>query len=211
MAQKYVSEAVIRRLPRYYRKLCELDAQGIERISSLELSREMELNASQIRRDFNCFGGFGQQGYGYQVKKLKQELWKILGLDKSYNAVIVGAGNIGRALINYTGFAEEGFHIKAIFDINPEIIGKQVEGNTVLSIFDFNEYVQEHAINMGIICTPAEVAQDVCDMFVENGIHAVWNFAPSELKGPEEMTIENMHLSDSLYILAYRMNEACEG
>ena len=207
MAEKYVSEAVIGRLPRYYRKLCELEERGIERISSLELSREMGLNASQIRRDFNCFGGFGQQGYGYQVKKLKNELWQILGLDRTYHAVIVGAGNIGRALLNYRGFSDQGFYIEAIFDINPDLIGKVVDGITILSVFEFDEYVKKHNINMWIICTPAHNAQDVCDMFARLGIGAVWNFAPCELTGPKFMEIENVNLSDSLYILAYRMNE----
>ncbi|MBE5780501.1 MAG: redox-sensing transcriptional repressor Rex [Clostridiales bacterium] len=207
MAEKYVSEAVIGRLPRYYRKLCELEDRGIERISSLELSREMGLNASQIRRDFNCFGGFGQQGYGYQVQKLKSELVSILGLNKTYNAVIVGAGNIGRALLNYKGFSDQGFYIKAIFDINPDVIGTSLEGVTVLSVFEFEEYVKANNINMGVICTPAGTAQDVCDMFIRLGITAVWNFAPRELSCPPNVEVENVNLSDSLYILAYRMNE----
>ena len=168
---KYVSEAVIRRLPKYYRKLEELEARGVERISSSELSAEMELNASQIRRDFNCFGGFGQQGYGYQVKKLKNELYHILGLDQTYRCAIIGAGNIGRALLLYKGFGAKGFHM-----------------------------------DVGIICTPSNTAQEICDKFSALGVRAIWNFAPCELKGPEWMCIENVHLSDSLYTLAYRVN-----
>ena len=203
---KYVSEAVIRRLPKYYRKLEELEARGVERISSSELSAEMELNASQIRRDFNCFGGFGQQGYGYQVKKLKNELYHILGLDQTYRCAIIGAGNIGRALLLYIGFGAKGFRMDAIFDINPDLIGQQMEGVTIRSMFDFDTYVKEHQINVGIICTPSSTAQEICDKFSALGVRAIWNFAPCELKGPEWMCIENVHLSDSLYTLAYRVN-----
>lgn len=204
---KYVSEAVIRRLPRYYRKLEELHERGIERISSQELSAEMNLNASQIRRDFNCFGGFGQQGYGYQVKRLKTELHRILGLDRHYRCAIVGAGNIGRALLLYKGFGGKSFSMDAIFDINPELIGNTIEGIPVRSMFDFDAYVSQNEINLGIICTPRAVAQEVCDRFAVLGIEAVWNFAPIELTGPEWMSIENVHLSDSLFTLTYRVNE----
>lgn len=204
---RYVSDAVIRRLPKYYRKLQELERRGVERISSQELGVEMGLNASQIRRDFNCFGGFGQQGYGYQVQKLKGELYRILGLDRTYKCAIVGAGNIGRALLLYKGFGGDGFIMDAIFDINPDLIGKQIEGIPVRSMFDFDNYLRENEINLGIICTSGSAAQDVCDRFIELGIKAVWNFAPVELCGPSWMCIENVHLSDSLYTLTYRANE----
>ena len=204
---KYVSEAVIRRLPKYYRKLQELQERGVERISSQELSVEMQLNASQIRRDFNCFGGFGQQGYGYQVQKLKEELHRILGLDKQYRCVIVGAGNIGRALLMYKGFAVSSFSMVAIFDINPDLIGQEIDGIPIRSMFDIDKFLKENNINLGIICTPKETAQDVCERFEAMGIRAVWNFAPVELKGPEWMSVENVHLSDSLYMLTYRVNE----
>jgi len=206
---KYVSEAVIRRLPKYYRKIFELEERGIDRISSQELSIEMNLNASQIRRDFNCFGGFGQQGYGYQVQRLKSELHQILGLDKKYRCVIVGAGNIGRALLLYKGFGlgEANFSMEGIFDINPKLIGKAIEGIPIRSMFDFDSFITKNAINLGIICTPREVAQEVCDRFAHLGIRAVWNFAPLELQGPEWMKVENVHLSDSLFTLTYRINE----
>lgn len=204
---KYVSEAVVRRLPKYYRKLLELCERGVERISSQELSVEMGLNASQIRRDFNCFGGFGQQGYGYQVQKLRDELHRILGLDKKYRCAIVGAGNIGRALILYKGFGGTSFSMNAIFDVNPELIGKAIDDVPVRSMFEFDAYIRENDINLGIICTPRETAQDVCDRFAQLGIRAVWNFAPIELSGPAWMSIENVHLSDSLYTLTYRINE----
>jgi redox-sensing transcriptional repressor len=204
---KYVSEAVIRRLPKYYRKLLELDERGVERISSQELSEEMGLNASQIRRDFNCFGGFGQQGYGYQVEKLRDELRRILGLDGQYRCAIVGAGNIGRALVLYKGFGGKSFTMDAIFDVNPELIGKNIEGMTVRSMFEFDEFIRERGINLGIICTPGSTAQDVCDKFAALGVNAVWNFAPVEIEGPQSMAIENVHLTDSLYTLTYRAAE----
>ncbi len=204
---KYVSEAVIRRLPRYYRKLEELHERGVDRISSQELSAEMNLNASQIRRDFNCFGGFGQQGYGYQVQRLKDELHHIIGLDKHYHCAIIGAGNIGRALLLYNGFGGQSFSMDAIFDINPKLIGESIEGVSIRSMFDFDSYITTHAINLGIICTPRDVAQQVCDRFEVLGVRAVWNFAPLELTGPDWMSIENVHLSDSLFTLTYRANE----
>ena len=207
MADKYISEAVIRRLPRYYRKLEELQAAGVERISSQELSREMGLNASQIRRDFNCFGGFGQQGYGYSVEKLRLELQHILNLDNTYQCVVVGAGNIGHALLAYNEFQKKGFYMKAIFDVNPEIIGIEMNGFTVRSMFEFDEFVKNNDINVGIICTPEDTAQQLCDKLAELKISAVWNFAPVELNGPAWMKIENVNLSDSLYILAYKTGE----
>ena len=204
LPEKYVSETVVRRLPKYYRKLLELEKRGVERISSQELSQEMGLNASQIRRDFNCFGGFGQQGYGYQVKKLKDELIKILGLDQTYRCAIVGSGNIGRALLLYKGF--EMFQMNAIFDVNPEIIGTKMDGVEVRSMFNFDEYVKNNDINVGIICTPASVAQETCDHFAQLGIKAVWNFTPFRIRVPEDIVVQNTSLYAHLAVMFNRLN-----
>lgn len=204
MADKYISEAVIRRLPRYYRKLQELNQAGVERISSQELSQEMGLNASQIRRDFNCFGGFGQQGYGYQVKKLLEELTNILNLDKMHRCIIVGAGNIGSALIAYKEFRNKGFLMEGIFDVNPDVIGSNLNGLIVQNLDGLEDFIRQNDINLAILCTPKDSAQHVCDRLQSLGVSAVWNFAPIELDGPDWMKIENVNLSDSLYILAYK-------
>jgi redox-sensing transcriptional repressor len=202
-----VSEAVIRRLPKYYRYLTDMDKNGIQRISSKELSQRMGLTASQIRQDFNCFGGFGQQGYGYNVSELCGEIKKILGLHKSYNIIVVGAGNLGQALANYTGFEREGFFIRAMFDINPRLIGMSIRGINVLDPDTMKDYVANHQIDLGIICTPKEKAQEVAQLLVDCQIKSIWNFAPIDVIVPDDVIIENVHLSDSLYILSYRINE----
>lgn len=206
MQNKYVSEAVIRRLPKYYRKLQELSQKGIESISSQALSEEMDLNASQIRRDFNCFGGFGQQGYGYQVEKLKNKLREILGLDKQYNAIIIGAGNIGRALAGYSGFKEQKFNIMGIFDTDKNLIGTNINGIRVFDAANIGSFINENGISIAFICTPAASAQSVCDILVRNNIKGIWNFAPADLDCPDSVSLENVHLSDSLFVLTYRIN-----
>ena len=204
MRDKKVSEAVIHRLPKYYRQLQELHARGVERISSGELSVEMGFNASQIRQDFNCFGGFGQQGYGYQVSVLLREIAAILGLTKVYSMVIVGAGNIGKALSRYAGFSKEGYSIKAIFDNSPEIIGKNYSGIEVMDAKGLAEYLAANEIDIGVICTQKEVAQQIAEELHAGGINAIWNFAPIDV-AVEGACIENVHLSDSLYVLSYRL------
>lgn len=203
--KSYVSEAVIRRMPKYYRYLIELEKSGIERISSKELSQRMGLTASQIRQDFNCFGGFGQQGYGYNVSELKHEIHKILGLDTTYNVIVLGAGNIGQALANYSGFAKEGFNIKALFDINPRLIGMSIRGISILDLDGLEAYTAHNKTDIAIICTPKEKAQEVADRVIRCGIRGIWNFAAIDISVPPEVMVENVHLSDSLYTLSFRM------
>jgi len=202
-----VSEAVIRRLPKYYRYLKDMEKSGVERISSRELSDKMGLTASQIRQDFNCFGGFGQQGYGYNVSELCNEIKKILGLHKNYNVVIAGAGNLGQALANYVGFEREGFYIKAIFDVNPRLIGMSIRGIQILDIDHMKDFIVNNNIHIGIVCVPKDKAQEVTDQMIECGIKSIWNFAPIDVETPADVAVENVHLSDTLYTLVYKMNE----
>lgn len=207
MRDRRVSEAVIHRLPKYYRHLQELQARGVERISSGELSVEMGFNASQIRQDFNCFGGFGQQGYGYQVSVLLREIGNILGLNRVYNMAIIGAGNIGKALARYTGFAKEGFNVKAVFDIRPEMVGRVLSGVEVAHVDTLNDYLAENPIDIGVICTQKESAQEIAEKLVQGGVKAIWNFAPIDVE-VDGARIENVHLSDSLFVLSYRLTNS---
>lgn len=202
-----ISMAVVRRLPRYLRYLSELLENGIDRISSKELSERMNLTASQIRQDFNCFGDFGQQGYGYNVKELYSEMARIIGINKTYNTVIVGAGNIGQAIANYSSFAKFGFNLSAIFDVNPKLIGLKFRDIDIRDVDDLNEFLDNNKIDIGIICVPKAQAQRIADIFQDKGIRAMWNFAPIDLKTKEGVIIENVHLSDSLLTLSYRLNE----
>jgi redox-sensing transcriptional repressor len=207
MKEEKISEAVIRRLPKYYRYLNDLEQKGIERISSWKMSSDMNLNASQIRRDLNCFGGFGQQGYGYQVSKLRDEIKKILGLGKKYSVVILGAGNIGQALIKYLGFEKEGYSINALFDVSKNLIGKEVHGTKIYALESLQEYLKNNKVDIGFITTPKESAQKAADLLMQCGVKAIWNFAPVDVQVKEGVKIENVHLSDSLYVLCYRMSD----
>ena len=198
MSFKRVSEAVIRRIPRYYRHLVMLESQGVERISSERLAKQMNLNASQVRQDFNCFGGFGQQGYGYNVSTLISEIKKIMAIDRKHSIIIVGAGNIGHALTNFPGFNESGFEVKALFDINKELIGSSVNGRPVLDIKDMDEYIRHNSIDIGVIA-----AQEIADRMCAAGIRGIWNFVPVDLT--TSVPIENVHLSESLSTLSYKI------
>lgn len=202
-----ISQAVIRRLPRYYRYLEELETTGTDKISSSQMSKEMGLNASQIRRDLNCFGGFGQQGYGYSVTKLKKEIAHILGLDKRYNVIIIGAGRIGQALLGYKNFREEGFDIVAVFDSSDYKIGAELEGVPISDSRGLSKYLSENTVDVAIICTPKEVAQVTADALVSYGIKAIWNFAPVDVAVRRGVAVENVHLSDSLYVLSYKLEQ----
>lgn len=207
MEEKKISTAVIKRLPRYYRYLSELLEKGIDRISSQELSKKMNVTASQIRQDFNNFGGFGQQGYGYNVSYLHDEIGKILGLEHHYNVIIVGAGNLGQALANYAGFVKRGFRISGIFDINPAVIGKVINGIEVMSIQTLETFVAEEGVNIAALTLPKDQASRIAGQLAEMGVQAFWNFASTDLNLPEHVVVENVHLAESLMRLSYKLSE----
>lgn len=201
-----VSEAVIRRLPKYYRYLKEMEKSGVQRVSSRELSERMGLTASQIRQDFNCFGGFGQQGYGYHVSDLCGEIRKILGLDKDYRMIVVGAGNLGQALANYLGFESEGFKITGMFDMNPRLVGMSIKGIDILAVEDMEDFLKENQVDIGIISVPKYEAQDIADKMIACGIKGIWNFAPVDVDAPSHVVVENVHLNDGLYTMTFKVN-----
>lgn len=202
-----ISNAVIKRLPRYRRYLKELEKKGVEKISSNELSRLIGYTASQIRQDLNNFGGFGQQGYGYNVSDLYNEISSILGLDRNYKMVIVGAGNLGQAIANYTHYYKAGFLVDGIFEVNPRLVGLKINDISVMDYEDMVSYVEENHVDIGIICTSKESAQEVADKLCFAGVKGIWNFAPVDLEVPGHVHIENVHLSDSLHSLAYHMSK----
>ena len=207
MADKNISMAVIRRLPKYHRYLSDLLDKDVQRISSKELSDIIGFTASQIRQDLNNFGGFGQQGYGYNVEALHREIGNILGLNKVYNAVLIGAGNLGQAIANYAGFRKAGFRIKALFDANPRMIGLKIRDFEVLDSEDLETFVEENNIDIAILCIPKNGAQDVVDRLVNAGIKGIWNFAPIDLEVPNGVIVENVNLTESLFTLSYLMKE----
>ena len=203
---KEISQAVVGRLPRYFRYLGELKDEGVERISSQELSELMKVTASQIRQDFNNFGGFGQQGYGYNVEFFFFFFGRILGLENKHNFIIIGAGNLGRALGNYMNFERRGFIFKGMFDKNPELIGSDVRGIKVMPMEEMERFVRENDIDIAILTIPKTSAVEVADRLVQNGIRAIWNFAHVDLNVPDGIQVENVHLSDSLMKLSYNIN-----
>ena len=204
--QKEISQAVIRRMPRYYRYLGELLDDGVERISSNELSVRMKVTASQIRQDLNNFGGFGQQGYGYNVQYLYEEIGKILGLDRQHNIIVVGAGNMGQALANYAAFENRGFILKGIFDVNPRLQGVSIRGVPIRMMDDLKAFVQNNNIDIAVLTIPKEKAIEVANMLVDNGVRAIWNFAHTDLNLPDNIVVENVHLSESLMQLSYNIS-----
>lgn len=206
METKEISQAVIGRLPRYLRYLGELKDEGVERISSQELSGLMQVTASQIRQDFNNFGGFGQQGYGYNVEYLYEEISKILGLDRKHHFIIIGAGNLGRALGNYLNFERRGFIFKGIFDTNRELVGREVRGVKIMHMEGLEDFLQKNEIDIAVLTIPKTSAVDIVEVLVQNGIQAIWNFAHVDLEVPDGILVENVHLSDSLMKLSYNIN-----
>ena len=200
-----ISKAIIRRLPRYYRYLEELKSEGIERISSGELSERMKVTASQIRQDLNHFGGFGQQGYGYKVNYLYEEIGKILGLDRVNRLILIGAGNLGTALANYTNYRNRGFMIEAIFDRDPSKVGTRVHDIPVYSIDELEAYLSENSIDIATITIPKEEAVKVAKRLTDAGVRAIWNFAHTDLPVPDDVAVENVHLSESLMSLSYKL------
>ncbi len=206
MDNKEISQAVIGRLPRYFRYLGELKDDGIERISSQELSAIMKVTASQIRQDFNNFGGFGQQGYGYKVEYLYEEIGKILGLHKTHNLIIIGAGNLGQALANYMNFERRGFLFRGIFDNNPALFGKKIRELEVQPMEELETFVKENEIDIAVLTIPKASALEVADRLARQDIKGIWNFAHIDLNLPKEIQVENVHLSDSLMKLTYNIN-----
>ena len=205
--KKNVSMAVIKRLPKYHRYLKELMRNDVDRISSKELGEKIGFTASQIRQDLNNFGDFGQQGYGYNVKELYKQISLILGLDKEYTGVIIGAGNLGQAIANYNRFSESGLSIECIFDANPKLVGMRIRDIEIKDIDTLAQYLQEKSIDIGIICVPRINAQKVTDMLVKGGVKGIWNFAPVDLVVPDDVKLENVHLSESLLTLIYLMKD----
>ncbi len=212
--EKRVSTSVINRLPRYYRYLTDLEANGIDRISSNELSKKMGLTASQIRQDLNCFGGFGQQGYGYNVKHLYNEIAGILGLDSRYKAILIGAGNMGQALIQNTTFEKRGFSLIGVFDNDPAKIGTEIKDFTIADFANIHTFIKEHRPTMAIISTPRTAANQVAGELMKLGIKSFLNFTSAEITSSDDIVVENIHLSDSLMRLCYKIsaqNEAVQG
>lgn len=205
--RKKVSESVINRLPRYYRYLTELDSGKVDRISSRELSRRMHVTASQIRQDLNCFGGFGQQGYGYNVRFLKESIKKILGLDRGYRAILVGAGNMGKTFAINTKFESRGFKLIGIFDSDPKKFGTMIGIHKVLPYSRIREFISENKPQMAILAIPKTAMHEVANQLISYGIKAFMNFSYTELSTPDDIAVENVHLGDSLMRLSYKLTE----
>ena len=207
MKSAKISNAVIKRLPRYRRYLIELKKKGVEKISSKEFSNLIGYTASQIRQDLNNFGGFGQQGYGYSVDGLYEEISAILGLNKEYRMVIMGAGNLGQAIAKDTRFYKEGFKVCGVFEVKKELIGTTLDGIEIMDYENIVEFVEKEKIDIGIICVNRDSAQEVADKLSFAGVHGIWNFAPVDIEVPKHIALEDVHLSDSLHSLAYHMND----
>ena len=205
MEEKEISQAVIGRLPRYFRYLGELKDEGIERVSSQELSDIMQVTASQIRQDLNNFGGFGQQGYGYNVEFLYEEIGRILGLDRKHNLIIIGAGNLGQALANYVNFERRGFIFCGIFDNNPAIYGTKIRDIEVRPVEEMETFIKNNNVDIAVLTIPKQSASAIAERLVSCGIKAIWNFAHVDLNVPEEIQVENVHLLDSLMKLSYNL------
>lgn len=205
---KKVSIAVIKRLPRYYRYLSDLLRMDITRVSSRELSQRMGITASQIRQDLNCFGGFGQQGYGYNVELLYREIGNILGVNDKFKTIIIGAGNMGQALANYENFEKRGFTLIGIFDINPQIIGKKIRNVEIKQMNELDDFCRNNHVDIAILTVPYQNIPEVAEKVASLGIKGLWNFSAMDLKLPyDDIIIKNVHLSDSLMVLGYKLNE----
>lgn len=208
-----ISMSVIRRLPRYYRFICELSDNGEKRISSSKLAELMNVTASQIRQDFNCFGGFGQQGYGYSISFLKGEMESILGLNKVNNAIILGAGNLGRAIALHINFIEKGFSVKGIFETNPVLVGQEIKGIKIYPEKDMEKFIADNNISIAVLCVPKNSVASIIDKLYNNGIKAFWNFSHYDISRKySDTVVENVHMTDSLMTLSYRLNDnsSCE-
>lgn len=208
MKRGKVSNNVIRRLPRYLRKLDELSASGVSRISSFELGQQLGLTPSQIRQDFSCFGEFGQQGYGYNVAELREQIAVILGMDRHFTAVMIGVGNIGHALMDNFCFSEWGVKLLSAFDIKPEIIGTVLNGVPVRGMDELDSFLQTNKVDIAVLAVPMDAARSVTERLTADGIEAIWNFTNAELTEPgSPIIVENVHFSDSLLSLSYFVSE----
>ena len=205
---KKISQAVIKRLPRYYRYLGDLLENDVIRTSSKELSERMGVTASQIRQDLNNFGEFGQQGYGYNVEYLYTSIGKILGLEKEYNIIIIGVGNLGQALANYSEFERKGFKVKGLFDVNPRLIGMIVRDIEIRDVSEIERFMQENSVDIAVLTLPKQKAPEMAVNLEKWGVKGIWNFAPIDLhSSSDKVCIENVHLSESLMTLSYAINE----
>lgn len=206
MKKENISDAVIRRLPRYYRQLTDLCNRGVVRISSHSLGQEMNITASQIRQDFSCFGEFGQQGYGYNVEELRAEIGHILGVDNNHHLVMIGVGNLGHALLQNFPFSHTGFSVDAAFDVSPTVIGTSVNGVPIYSMNDLDSFIREHSVDVVVLTIPQSVAQDIANRLIDLGVRGFWNFTNVELSSPSpDVKFENIHFADSLLTLSYRI------
>ena len=206
MKKENISDAVIRRLPRYYRHLNELCSRGVVRISSHSLGQEMGITASQIRQDFSCFGEFGQQGYGYNVEELKAEIGHILGVDNDHHLIMIGVGNLGHALLQNFPFSQCGFTVDAAFDVSPAVIGTAVNGVPICSMSELDTFIQSHSVDVVVLTIPQTVAQDTADHLISLGVKGFWNFTNIELSSQvPDVQFENIHFADSLLTLSYRI------
>ncbi len=204
---KKVSLAVIKRLPKYYRYLGDLLDNNVTRISSKELSKKMNATPSQIRQDLNNFGCFGQQGYGYDVSLLYSEIKTILGLDKTYSVIVVGAGNLGNAILNYTQFQKRGVSFAAIFDTDAQKIGTTINGVEIKDIKNLGNFLEQTSVDIAVLCVPKSSAAEVAKVVIKGGVKSIWNFTPLDLENTKDVVVENVHLSDSLMTLFYKLNE----
>lgn len=206
MKKENISDAVIRRLPRYYRHLAELCKRGVVRISSHSLGQEMNITASQIRQDFSCFGEFGQQGYGYNVEELRAEIGHILGVDKDHHLIMIGVGNLGHALLQNFPFSQTGFNVDAAFDVAESVIGSTINGVQVYALDALEEYIRDHDVDVVVLTIPQAVAQETANQLIAWGVHGFWNFTNIELSSSNpDVKFENIHFADSLLTLSYRI------
>jgi len=204
---KQIPQRVVSRLAMYYRVLSQLEKGGVERISSRELGEMIGITPSQIRQDLSYFGEFGQQGYGYKVSYLHSEISRILGLEKQHSMILIGVGNLGRAIASYTNFRNRGFELVGTFDVREEIIGKKLSDIEIKPMTELRSFLRQNQVDIGIITVPATQAQQVADILIEEGIKGIWNFAPLKLNVPESVIVEHVHISDSLYSLSFRLHE----
>lgn len=207
MKKQHISDAVIRRLPRYYRYLDDLHSRGVVRISSSSLGKRMGVTASQIRQDLSCFGEFGQQGYGYNIMALRAEIGHILGVDEPRRLIIIGAGHLGHALIQNFDFAQGGFALDTAFDVSEAIIGTQINGVAVRSLAELDAYCAAHRPAVAVLTVPKPAAQELADRLVALGVRGLWNFTNVELQAHASVSVENVHFADSLLTLSYRISK----